>query len=156
MRRISITGTRRGLTDLQDVLLDGLLDFGGLGETGEFHHGSCRGVDVQAAQLVCRSFVPGKVRIVAHPGHSAKGRDLAENADYADSGVDDEVLPSKTHFARNRDLVTLCDELIACPGKMEEEASGGTWYTINYARKVGKPLTIIWPDGGLTTENQRR
>jgi hypothetical protein len=26
---------------------------------------------------------------------------------------------------------------------------GGTWYTIEYAEKQGKPVKIIWPSGSI-------
>jgi len=39
-------------------------------------------------------------------------------------------------------------------GKVEEWRGSGTWATIRYARKVGKPVTIIYPDGEIQEENQ--
>lgn len=35
---------------------------------------------------------------------------------------------------------------------MHEQKQGGTWYTINYARKVKKDLIIIFPDGQMKRE----
>jgi hypothetical protein len=135
---VGFTGTRRGMTDVQMCMFEGMLTR----TPAEFHHGSCRGADVEAARIVRRTFLY-PVRIVCHPGPD--GDPCQE-----DSGVDSERLAPKTHFARNRDIVNACDKLIACPGEMQEQARGGTWYTINYARKVGKPVTIIWPNGGIT------
>jgi len=134
--KIGITGTRHGMTELQEVMLEGLLR-----PMSSFHHGSCQGVDVQAAQIVGRLF-NYKPRIVCHPGPDG---DPCQQ----DSGVDDERREPKTHFARNRDIVDETDELYACPREMEEQKHGGTWYTIRYARKKGKPVTIIFPDGSL-------
>jgi len=47
-----------------------------------------------------------------------------------------------------RDFVNECDVLIAAPGEFVERKRGsGTWGTVRYARKLGRPLVIIWPDG---------
>jgi hypothetical protein len=41
--------------------------------------------------------------------------------------------------------------LAACP-KGPEERRSGTWATVRYARKTGKPVVIFWPDGTVTEE----
>ncbi len=61
-------------------------------------------------------------------------------------------LPPKTYFARNRDIVDAADLLIATPFNNFEEDRGGTWYTVNYARKRKKPIVIVWPTGKATIE----
>ena len=45
------------------------------------------------------------------------------------------------------------DVLLAAPAEMTEQASGGTWYTVRYARQQGKPVVIAWPDGSVTWAN---
>lgn len=133
---VGFTGTRHGMTDVQATVLEGFLR-----PMAEFHHGSCKGADVEAARIVRRTFAH-PVRIIAHPGpDDDQCRD--------ESGVDDETLPGLTHFARNRDIVDQCDELIACPREPTEQPKGGTWYTIRYARKRGVKVTVIWPDGSF-------
>jgi hypothetical protein len=45
--------------------------------------------------------------------------------------------------------------LIATPWQSERPApktGGGTWYTIEFAEKWGKPVAIIWPDGRVEME----
>jgi hypothetical protein len=37
--------------------------------------------------------------------------------------------------------------MIATPKGFTEEARGGTWFTIRYARSKNKPLIIVYPDG---------
>jgi hypothetical protein len=59
-----------------------------------------------------------------------------------------EVLPVKGPLARNRDIVHASDKLIAAP-KSRTYRTGGTWHTIGYAQKEGKPVTIVWPDGSI-------
>lgn len=136
--KLGFTGTSKGMTDLQATMLEGLLPI-----LESFHHGSCKGSDVEAARLVRKTFKVHKT-IIAYPGPD---NDPSNEI----SGVDDIVKPPKTHFARNRDIVNDTDELIATPAEMVEQETGGTWYTIRYAIKMGKLVTIIWPDGGLET-----
>jgi hypothetical protein len=135
--KIGFTGTRYGLTDAQRGSLGTTLCLD-VGKTDEFHHGSCKGADVEAAQ-VARQI--SACKIIAHPGPDS---DLQWQTE---SGVDDETLPGKNHFARNRDIVNACDLLIGCPGIDRLLPTGGTSYTINYAIKHGKPVKIVWPDG---------
>lgn len=132
--KLGFTGTRFGMTDLQKATFKSLLT-----PLEEFHHGSCQGSDVQAAQMVRQVLSEYYVQIIAHPGPDSEFK--------LSSGVDDQITESKTHFARNRDIVNLTDEMIATPFEMTEQSAGGTWYTIKYAIKMGKKVTIIWPDG---------
>ena len=39
---------------------------------------------------------------------------------------------------------------IACPAENKEVMRSGTWATIRYAKRIKKPITIIWPDSGVT------
>ena len=51
------------------------------------------------------------------------------------------------YLDRNRAIVDACDILYATPESMAEESRGGMWHTVRYARRVGKPVVIVWPDG---------
>ena len=133
---IGFSGTRNGMTGVQATLLEGLLP----GKMLRFLHGSCYGADVEAAQLV-RILFEKRVLIVAYPGVR-----FGVNIVAAKSHVDDWVMPAEDYLERNRRIVHDCDELIACPGA---GVSKGTWYTINYARKCEKPVTIIHADGAI-------
>lgn len=136
-KAIGFTGTRYGMTDLQAAVFEGLL-----GDVKAFHHGSCKGADVEAAHIAHKAFP--LARIVCHPGPDGDEHQV-------NSGVDHERWTPKTHFARNRDIVAACDEMIACPKEMQEQQYGGTWFTVRYARKIGKQVTVIWPDGSIHT-----
>ena len=133
---VGFTGTRNGMTDEQIAIFEGLIP-----RPASFHHGSCKGADVQAARIV-RKLFRDHIPIIAHPGPDG-------DSNREDSGVDDEKCPPRSHLARNRDIVNLCDLLIACPFESEEQPRGGTWYTIRYARNRGVNVTIIYPDGGI-------
>lgn len=134
--KLGVTGTRRGMNAAQ---LDAFREWlGQYAAIDEMHHGSCAGADVQAAQLVHALFPA--CHIVSHPGPDGdEWRTL--------SGVDNETRKPCTHFLRNRHIVYECDHLAGFPYEMEEQQRGGTWYTIGYADKLGRPTTVFWKDG---------
>lgn len=140
---IGFTGTRHGMLLAQGeafaTALRSLKDKGHAIHV--FRHGGCRGADVQAARMV-RQVCGDNTWVACHPGPDGDPNQEA-------SGVDDERLAPKTHFARNRDIVACCDVLIACPPCKPLPESGGTAYTVGHARKVGKPVWLIWPDGNV-------
>ena len=37
--------------------------------------------------------------------------------------------------------------MIAAPSEAEEQRRSGTWSTVRFARKQGKPVFVISPDG---------
>lgn len=121
---------------------EALAELANLGMLGrEFHHGDCVGADASSHYLAWRY----SAKVVVHPPSDPKLRAFVHRGLY----WDDEfiVLPEKPYHERNRDIVDACDLLIACPKERGPVWHGGTWYTIHYAEKVGKPVTIIWPDG---------
>jgi hypothetical protein len=132
--KIGFTGTRHGMTEAQmDAFIDTLHDI--RPRITEFHHGDCVGADAEAhdvAQKLCH--------VVIHPPIDETHRARKAARTYR---------TQKTHFARNRDIVNETDRLIATPMQAERQIRGGTWYTIDYARKVGKLVTIINPDGTI-------
>lgn len=145
--KYGFTGTRRGMTMEQVNRLIEVVGPGSeLGMT-EFHHGDCVGADDDAAGIVF-SYAKS-VRIICHPPLDEKHR--AFNGNYI------ECRERKTHFARNRDIVNESERLIACPCTVQmitPKTMGGTAYTVNYARKQGKPILIIEPGGDLVYEGR--
>lgn len=138
MSVIGFTGTRNGMTNVQMGTLDSLLrDM----QPEVFHHGDCVGADAEAATIT--DLLGWGIRVVCHPPIDEKDRAFTRA---------DETREPKTYFARNRDIVDECDLLIGASFGPTEHSSGGTWYTIRYAQKVGKPVIVIWPDG--TTEQR--
>ena len=127
--KVGVTGTREGATEYQLRELRSLLaELKGT----EFHHGDCKGVDEQAAQIAKEL----GYKIVCHP---PKSNDLRAHFPY------DEAREPLTYLARDRIIVDETDVLIVVPLHMEWQPKGGTWYTHDYARKQNKPLTIIYP-----------
>lgn len=138
---VGITGTRFGCKDAQLDSLQGLLIQ--LAPT-EFHHGDCVGVDDEGANTI--KTLNMDCDIICHPPVDTTHR--------ANNPHSTKVLPAKTHFARNRDIVDSCEVLIVCPFQPEHQSSGGTWYTYDYAMKHKKPTIVIWPDGVINTFNK--
>jgi hypothetical protein len=60
---------------------------------------------------------------------------LAEPFDAADALLEPRRIPWKTA------------SLIAAPAEPEEQLLSGTWSTVRFARKLGKPVFLILPDG---------
>jgi predicted Rossmann fold nucleotide-binding protein DprA/Smf involved in DNA uptake len=59
-------------------------------------------------------------------------------------------------LTRNWIIVARCDHLLAASQTDKEKQRSGTWATIRYARKAGKPHTIIWPDGEIQLAEGRK
>ncbi len=149
--KISFTGTRNGMTPEQALIVVHLL---ARFRPTEIHHGDCVGADIEFAQT-CHTIEPliPRPRIIAHPGESARG---GWNQFKGNFPHNDEVWEVKAHFARNRDMVDLLgadDVLIATPFSMDVTNGGGTWYTINYARKRGVRVMVVCRDGAIEGES---
>lgn len=143
--RLGFTGTREGLTEQQKDALKVWLwddDISPL----RFLHGCCVGADAQAVDIVDLSLFYDR-EIWAYPSNLLK---LTDEMAWAASNV---VFFPREPLERNRLIVNECYHLLACPKGPEEQRSG-TWSTVRYARKQKKPITVIWPDGTLTEENQ--
>jgi len=134
MTIVGFTGTRYGMTAAQWEAVDRLL-----GElfARELHHGDCVGADADAHAIAKKR----QLRIVIHPPLQEEHRAFCRDADV--------IAPTKSHFARNRDIVERAAVLIATPYESEVQLRGGTWYTVGYARKVGRPVHVVWPDGSV-------
>lgn len=127
-RAVGFTGTRNGMTQQQTVAVAMLiLDYATL------HHGDCKGADEQAHAIAVQS----DLRTESHPPTKAVMRAFCKA---------DVIHPEKDYIARNHDIVKSTYSMIAAPAKMFEDNSG-TWSTIRFARKNGKPVTVVFPDG---------
>lgn len=134
VRVLGFTGTRTGLSPEQGEQLGGLV---GLFEI--VHHGDCLGADAQLHEIARRNHL----WIVVHPPTNTKLRAWCKG---------DIAMPAKPYLERNRVIVTSSDVLVATP-KSRQKANSGTWYTVEQARKLSKPVVIIHRDGSLATEN---
>lgn len=138
--KIGFTGTQSGITPQQfDLLVEVLQE---LHEITEAHHGDCFGADWEFSNIVDAIFGFGKIH--CHPPEDNKKRAFAR------VDVMNKALP---YIIRNHNIVDATDILIACPKGMIEERRSGTWATIRYSRKQGKPIVILWPDGKYSYEN---
>lgn len=129
MVKIGVTGTRSGMNKRQKQEFTELLTELG---TGEFHHGDCVGVDVEAAKIAAKL----GWRIVCHPPVKDELRAYHNS---------DEIREPKSYFARNRNIVDETDVLFVVPYQDSHQSHGGTWYTHDYAKKKDKPLHVIFP-----------
>ena len=132
---VSLTGTRRGLQPEQKRALKWLLK---KMNAFSFHHGDCVGADVEAAAL---AHALG-MKIYRYPS------DLNISGDSPYGLL---AQGPKSPLTRNMDIVNKGDCLVACPRTMSEELRSGTWTTVRYARKQGRLVWIVWPDGSLTS-----
>jgi len=142
---IGFTGTRTGLTSSQDAALRNVL-FALHDEhlsPLELHHGDCVGADARVRAMFLELF-PGE-RVVIHPPVDARFR-----ANCGGEGSSITWRKPRTYQARNRDIVLECDLLLGCPREMVRQTFGGTWYTLDYAKKMFRKTKILWPDGSVS------
>lgn len=138
MIHVGFTGTQRGMTVTQHAAVTDLLR----GRTICGHHGDCVGADEDFHEIVRRQ---DWSTIVIHPPV-----DRAKRAFCAGDGgerVAVTVLLEKPYLERNRDIVDVTVCLIATPKKITPELRSGTWSTIRYAAKVGRPYVVVGPAG---------
>jgi hypothetical protein len=134
--KVGFTGTRIGMTAEQLGSCESLLL---KLNPEELHHGDCIGADEEMHILCLRHSVP----VVIHPPESPVLR--------AYCGMAVAKRSVKEYHARDRNIVDDTDELIAAPLQPIPK-NGGTLYTINYARKQGRRVYLVWRDGNITTE----
>lgn len=141
--KVGFTGTREGLTTEQHSSLCRWFRESTTRPTFLLH-GVCFGADVEAVEAfsVC---CPGAM-IVAYP---PVNKSMMSPTALHDS---DERKPAAPYLERNHAIVDDCDVLLACPKGENEEQRSGTWATIRYARKQGKRIVILWPDGTVSGE----
>jgi hypothetical protein len=158
---LGFTGTLRGMTAEQKTVAE--LRIAGL-RPSVFIHGGASGADTDAHHIVVHRLPPNSLphTIEIYPEDSPLRRRhrywqrpehrIAAKA----SGRDFIVHEAGKPLARNLIIVQRCDHLLATPDSREEKLRSGTWATIRYARKAGKPHTIIWPDGEISLALQRK
>ena len=130
--RLGFTGTRRGMTAAQRAACAALL---ARLAPAVVHHGDAVGADAEMHALALAAGVP----VVVHPPENPSHRAFCEGG---------EVREPRPHTTRDRDVVDATDLLLGTPAAPEEEGPhSGTWYTIRYAKRRGRPIIIVWPDG---------
>lgn len=139
---ISFTGTQKGLTLLQrKALANELLVNANVEVT---HSGDCKGADDEFRKIAIEVYPHAK-----HEGHPCDIEYMRANGKFHI------VHTSKPPLDRNRDMVDVSAMLYGCPKGKDEELRSGTWATIRYARKLNRPITLIFPDGEIKKENHK-
>lgn len=145
--KIGFTGTRSGMTTAQwetvALIIAEALE---ILKPNEWHDGDCVGADEQAHGTV--DTLKKVADIVTH-GHPCNLDHWRANREF------DRMHEIRPPLVRNRNIVNESDLMIAAPKEYEEVKVGsGTWATIRYAKRQGKHLIIVWPDG--TKEEHRK
>lgn len=130
---VGFSGTQDGMTQRQTERFAAEL----YALSGSFHHGDCVGSDEQAHRIARGA----GWWIVIHPPLKPSKRAWC---------VGDEVLPAKPYIARNHDIVDATELLLATPRTMSETVRSGTWATVRYARRLRRPVIVIYPDGSVS------
>lgn len=136
---VGFTGTRWGMTMQQkDAVHQMLKDLAALVRPGRVvaHHGDCVGADSNFHDLA-RDVNAYTI------GHPPTSLELRANRTF------DQVRPPLGHLARNRRIVLEAQVMIATPFESTRQTRGGTWYTIDHARKVGRKVVVVLPDGSV-------
>jgi hypothetical protein len=134
--RIGFTGTRQGMTAEQACALRDLLT----SHPGAvLHHGDCIGADEQAHDIA----VSQGCGIVIHPPLDDKQRAFRPAV---------RTRTPKPYLVRNKAIVRETDLLIATPAEASEQLRSGTWSTVRFARRQGRAIWIIQPDGTVIRE----
>lgn len=137
-RIVGFTGSRDGMTPAQDQQLRAKL----IG-ADEVHHGDCDGSDKQCHQIAKYDL---NIWTVGHPPTNDRHRAFCDV---------DELREEAEYLERDYRIVEEADEIIATPNTHFEVYRSGTWTTVRYAERYGKPVTIIFPDGSLEVRNGR-
>jgi hypothetical protein len=140
---VGFSGTRRGMTVEQMVIIPRLLD---KLKPSVIHHGDCVGADEEFHILSSLVHIP---IAVIHPPTNPDKRAWCE---FLPLGFEEvRVLESKDYLVRNQDIVDGSDIIIAAPGETTEHQRSGTWSTMRKARMAPTHLLIVWPTGDISS-----
>jgi hypothetical protein len=135
-KSIGMTGTRSGLSPAQRTFVLKWLENN---SATVLHHGDCIGADDEVALM----FSMAGSYIIAHPGGIPAMR--------ANSEATDLILTPLNNLVRNRFIVKHSKHLLAFPESRGPTPNSQTWYTIEYAQKQNVPITIILPNGNISS-----
>lgn len=135
-----MTGTSRGMTEAQRRKAKLLFI---RYELDTLRHGDCVGADEQCHNIAVRL----GISIIVHPPKDPKLRAFCKTGDI-------KILKAKPYLDRNKDIVIGSKIVFAFPREMSEVLRSGTWATIRYAKKIGKKLIIVYPDGSVEKYNK--
>lgn len=142
--RLGFTGTQVGWSDAQITEVGNYIRALLSGKPIVGHHGDCVGSDEMFHDLLGML----KQRLIIHPPTIPSKRAFCD-VKYPHECF---VMPELPYLDRNRQIVDETDRLLATP-KGPEELRSGTWATIRYAKKLSRPIRIIYPDGKVEEHN---
>lgn len=142
---VGFTGTKLGMRELQRERVSELLEVQ-TATCSSFHHGDCVGSDAEADEIARAMGYGVHLHVPISPQFRAfcpvrVGFDI--------------VYRAKPYLERNQDIVDSSHLLIGTPKEMTEALRSGTWSTIRYARRLRRPIHVVWPDGSVTNENMQ-
>ncbi|MYZ37059.1 MULTISPECIES: hypothetical protein [unclassified Streptomyces] len=153
--RIGITGHRGLPSDVAAEVRAGLVQHAKAYGAAEFTAISCiaDGPDAWWAQIALDAGARVEVVIPASEyreslpewHHADYDQLLSKAADVHHTGLTQST--SEAHQAGSEILVGLSDHLLAVWDGKPARGYGGTADVVAYARRVGVPVTVIWPDG---------
>jgi hypothetical protein len=136
--KLGFTGTRAGMTARQCQIIRYLLE---VSPPAEVHHGDCIGADAEFHELALEAGIP----VILHPPEDDKLRAFCGLGSH--EGAIGTCTPAP-YLKRNQAIVLETDLLLAAPKEQSEPepARGqGTWSTVRFARRSGRPYTIVKP-----------
>jgi len=136
---VGFAGSRRGLTEAQRrALRDLLAEL----RPRELHHGGEAGANEELLAIIGGLPSDGAVgppRVFCRPADGGEGASPAASGDV--------VLRPRPRRERDLALVAACRLLVACPPDAPERRGSRVWVLVRRARRAGKPVHIVWPDG---------
>jgi hypothetical protein len=126
--KLGFTGSRYGINWSKRCKLSSIIVEYPYGST--FLHGDCKGADAQAHDIARLA----GLKVIIYPPINSHDRAFMDG---------DEVKAPAPYLQRNRHIVDDCDVLIAAPWSPIEVLRSGTWATVRYARKIGRPIRIV-------------
>lgn len=131
---LGFTGTRHGMSAAQRSRVRQLLIEL---KPDAVHHGDCLGADAQFHDIA----VNFDIAITIWPSNDPRWRANRRTGRLT-------VWVARPPLERNENIVIAAvDGLIATPEQAEEQRHGGTWFTVRYARHLGRRIWLVLPDG---------
>lgn len=143
--KVGFTGTQYGMTVEQATAVARLLQ-----DATVLHHGVCIGAD-EEAHFIAQAQDLG---VVLHPpkNKSKMSTRILNPLNYCPvlgAGQVLNIYSPREYIERDHDIVDATEKIIAAPQKKAEVLRSGTWATMRYARKTGKPVYIAHFDGSV-------
>ena len=141
---LAFTGTRQGATEQQ--LKTAILHLS-LEPQHYILNGACEGADRAIHGAILDAGLGGKVRFEFWPSNEEQNKWALKVLRPKDL-----LFGIEKPLKRNNFMINRAEGLMAMPKGYREALRSGTWATIRYARKIKKPVTIVWPNGTFVTE----